>query len=52
MRSVEGEEFSSEIQAIHEQVKQQLQDSSIKYNNRADLSKREVNFEVGDLVLA
>ena len=52
MRSAEGEEFASEIQAIHEQVKKQLQDSSIKYKNRADLSKREVNFEVGDLVLA
>ena len=52
MRSAEGEEFASEIQAIHEQVKQQLQDSSIKYKNRADLRKREVNFEVGDLVLA
>ena len=52
MRSAEGEESASEIQAIHEQVKQQLQDSSIKYKNRADLSKREVNFEVSDLVLA
>ena len=52
MRSAEGEEFASEIQAIHEQVKQQLQDSSIKYKIRSDLRKREVNFEVGDLVLA
>ena len=52
MRSVEGEEFASKIQAIHEQVKQQLQDNGIKYKNRADLSKREVNFEVGDLFLA
>ena len=52
MRSAEGEEFASEIQAIHEQVKQQLQDNSIKYKSRADLSRREVQFEVGDLVLA
>ena len=37
---------------IHEQVKQNLQDNNIKYKNIADLKKREVNFEVGDLVLA
>ena len=48
LRSADGEEFASEIQAIHEQVKQQLQSSSIKYKNRADLSRKEVHFEVGD----
>ena len=37
---------------VHEQVKQNLQDNNIKYKKRADLNKREVNFEVGDLVLA
>ena len=52
MRSADGEEFASEIQAIHKQVKQQLQGSKIKYKSRADLSRREVSFEVGDLVLA
>ena len=52
LRSVDGEEFALEIEAIHEKVKQQLQGSSIKYKGRADLSRREVNFEVGDLVLA
>ena len=52
MRSVEGEDFSSEIQAIHEHVKRQLQDSNIKYKSRADLEKGEVNFDIGDLVLA
>ena len=40
LRSADGEEFSSEIQAIHEQVKQQLQGSSIKYKSRADLSRK------------
>ena len=52
LRSAKGEDFASERQAIHEQVKQQLQDSSIKYKRREDLKRREVNFEVGDLVLA
>ena len=51
MISVEGEEFASEIKEIHEQVKKQLQNSNI-YKNKADFSRREVNFEVGDLVLA
>ena len=52
MRSAEGEYFASRMQSIHEQVKQQLQDSNIKYKARADMKRREVNFEVGDLVLA
>ena len=52
MRSAEGEDFASEMQAIHEQVKQKLQDSNIKYKTRADMRRREVNFEVGDLVLS
>ena len=50
MRSAKGEYFSSEMQSIHEQVKNQLQDSNIKYKARAYMRRREVNFEVGDLV--
>ena len=50
--SAEREHFSSEIKEIHEQLKQQLQDSSQKYKSRGDLKRREANFEVGDLVLA
>ena len=52
LRSAKGEDFSSKMQAIHEHVKQQLQDNNIKYKSRVDLKGREVNFEVGDLVLA
>lgn len=51
MESVKGEDFASEIQAIHEQVKQQLQDSNIQYERRKYLKNKEVNFEDGDLVL-
>ena len=40
------------MQAILEQVKQKLQDNNIKYKSREDLKRREVNFKVGDLVLA
>ena len=52
MRSAEGEDFTSEMQAIHEQVKQPLQYSNIKYKTRIDMRRREVNFEVRNLVLA
>lgn len=52
MRSAKGEDFATKVHAIHKHLKQQLHDSNIKYKNRADLKKREVNFEVGDLVLA
>ena len=51
-RSAKGEDFSTEIQMVHEQVKQSLQDNNIKYKNIVDLKKREVNFEFKDLVLA
>ena len=50
--SVEGESFATTINEIHEQVKQKLQDNNYKYKLRADVKRREVNFEVGDLVLA
>lgn len=52
VRSAKGEDFASKMQAIHEQLKQQLQDSNIKYKTRVEMRRREVNFEVGDLVLA
>ena len=51
-RSAKGEDFATKVQEIHEQVKQQLQDNNIKYKGRADLKRREVKFEVRDLVLA
>ena len=52
VRSVEEENFSSEIQEINEHVKQQLQDNNKKYKSTADLERRELNFEVGYLLLA
>ena len=51
-RSVDGKEFSIAMQELHEEVKQKLQNSSLKYKARVDLKRREVNFEVGYLVLA
>ena len=37
---------------LHEQVKSKLQDNSQKYKQQADLKRREVQFNVGDEVLA
>jgi len=50
-RSVGGEDFASAMSELHEEIKQKLQGSNHKYKQRED-SRREVNFEVGDMVLA
>ena len=50
-RSAYGEEFASSIKELHEDVKQKLQDKSLKYKARVDLKRREANFEEGDLVM-
>jgi hypothetical protein len=39
------------MQSLHEHVKRQLHVSSAKYKEYIDLKTREVQFEVGDLVL-
>ena len=41
-----------DVQRLHEQVKEQLQENNLKYKQRANLKRREVHFEEGDLVLA
>ena len=51
-KSAEGESFAIAISEIHEHVKQRLQDNNYKYKLRADAKRREVNFDVGYLVLA
>ena len=51
-RSVDGEYFAQAMSDLHEQVKLKLQDSSQRYKQRADSKRREVQFNVGDEVLA
>jgi len=51
-RSADGEEFDKMINELHEQVKAKLQNSNQRYKQKADLKRREVQFDVGDLVLA
>eukprot|EP00253_Pinus_taeda_P021142 PITA_21142 len=50
--SADGEYFAQAMSKLHEQVKLKLQDSSQRYKQRADTKRREVQFNVGDEVLA
>jgi hypothetical protein len=40
------------MKELHSQVKERLQNSSQEYKHRADQHRRQLQFEVGDLVLA
>jgi hypothetical protein len=40
------------MRELHSQVKEQLQNSSQEYKHREDQHRRQLHFEVGDLVLA
>jgi hypothetical protein len=40
------------MKELHNQVKERLQSSSQEYKRRADQHKRQLHFEVGDLILA
>jgi hypothetical protein len=50
--SASAEEFTEVIKELHSKVKQRLQDSNQEYKRRADQHRRQLQFEVGDLVLA
>ena len=51
-RSANGEDFAKEVSDLHEHVKLKLQDSSERYKQKADFKRRELQFNVGDLILA
>jgi hypothetical protein len=46
------EEFTEAMEELHTKVKHQLQKSNQEYKRRADQWKRQLQFKVGDLVLA
>jgi hypothetical protein len=50
--SASAEEFAEAMEELHTKVKQRLQKSNQEYKRRADQRKRQLQFEVGDLVLA
>jgi hypothetical protein len=51
-RSASAENFAEAMKELHSQVKERLQNSSKEYKHRADQHRRELQFEVGDLILA
>jgi hypothetical protein len=51
-RSAGAEDFAAEMQKLHGEIKEQLQDNNKKYKDRVDQHRRELQFEVGDQVLA
>jgi hypothetical protein len=51
-RSASAEDFTETMKELHNQVKERLQNSSQEYKRRADQHRRQLQFEVDDLVLA
>jgi hypothetical protein len=51
-RSASVEDFSEAMKDLHSRVKERLENSSREYKNREDQHRRELKFEVGDLILA
>jgi hypothetical protein len=51
-RSASVEDFAEAMKELHSQVRERLQNSSQEYKRRVDQHRRELQFEVGDLVLA
>jgi hypothetical protein len=51
-RSAGAEDFAAEMQELHSKIKERLKNSNQEYKRRADQHRRELQFEVGDLVLA
>jgi hypothetical protein len=51
-KSASEEDFAEGMKELHNWVKERLQNSSQEYKRRADQHRRELQFEVGDLILA
>ena len=51
-KSADGEYFTKVINNLHEQGKLKFQENNQRYKHKEVLERREVQFNVGDLVLA
>jgi hypothetical protein len=51
-RSASAKNFAEAMKELHNRVKERLQNSNQEYKHRVDQHKRELQFEVGDLILA
>jgi hypothetical protein len=52
IRSASAEYFAEAMKELHSRVKERLQSLSQEYKNREDQHRRQLQFEVGDLILA
>jgi hypothetical protein len=52
IRSAGAEDLAVEMQRLHSQIKEQLQSSNQKYKHKVDQHRRDLQFEVGEKVLA
>ena len=50
-RSASAEDFAEAMKELHSQVKERLQSLSQEYKCRLDQHRRQLQFEVGDLIL-
>jgi putative transposase len=51
-KSTSTEEFAEAMEELHSRVKQRLLESNQEYKHRADQHRRQLQLEVGDIVLA
>jgi hypothetical protein len=51
-RSASAENFAEAMKELHSRVKERLQNSNQEYKRKVDQHRRELQFEVGDLILA
>jgi hypothetical protein len=51
-RSASAEDFAEAMKELHNQVNERLQNLSQEYKRKVDQHMREIQFEVGDLILA
>jgi hypothetical protein len=51
-RSASAEDFTKAMKELHSQMKERLQNLRQEYKRRADQHRRQLQFEVGDFILA
>jgi hypothetical protein len=51
-RKASAEDFAEAMKELHSQVKERLKNSSQEYKHITDQHRRQLQFEVGDLILA
>jgi len=49
---VRSEDFTTEMQGLHNQIKEQLRKTNCEYKSKADQHRRKLEFEIGDQVIA